>query len=194
MKLPVYVYRHVKLLSLNGEVHISTNVIRGMIRLGHYSVGTLDVIGERTIWQNNGLVVFKGSAYIGSGSRLSINKGAELIFGNDFCLTGRSSLICQEKILFGESCLLSWDILMMDTDFHQIRDNQNIIRNNPRPIIVGNNVWIGCRNIVLKGVEIADNVVVAAGSKITKDICESNVIVGGVDAIKILKRNITWCK
>ena len=178
-KLPVYIYRNVKLMSLNGEIKITSDIKRGMIRIGQYDVGTLDMKYERTIWQNNGIAIFDGSACVGSGSRLSINSGAILQLGDGFCITGRSTLICQKRICFGTNCLLSWDILIMDTDFHKITNNANTVINDPKPIIVGNNVWIGCRNTILKGVTVANNVIIAAGSIITKDISEPNTVVTG---------------
>lgn len=81
----------------------------------------------------------------------------------------------------------------MDTDFHHIINENSIVINNPRPIHIGNHVWIGCRNTILKGVEIADNVVVAANSIITKNILENNCVVAasGKD-LYILKRNVQW--
>lgn len=46
-------------------------------------------------------------------------------------------------------------------------------------IIIGNNCFIGAKSVVLYGVTIADNVIVAAGSVVTRSINESNVIVAG---------------
>ena len=54
-----------------------------------------------------------------------------------------------------------------------------------REIIIGNNVWIGARTVILPGVKIGDNSIIAAGAVVTKDV-PSNVIVGGVPA-KIIK-------
>lgn len=55
-----------------------------------------------------------------------------------------------------------------------------------KPISIGNNVWIGGNVTILSGVNIGDNVVVAAGSTVTKDI-EPGCLVAGVPA-KILKK------
>ena len=46
------------------------------------------------------------------------------------------------------------------------------------PITIGNNVWIGGNAVILPGVNIGDNVVIAAGSVVTKDI-PSGVIAAG---------------
>jgi len=49
---------------------------------------------------------------------------------------------------------------------------------NSKPIIIGNNVWIGGGAIVCPGVKIGDNVTIGAGSVVTKDM-PSNVIAAG---------------
>ena len=53
-----------------------------------------------------------------------------------------------------------------------------------KPIIVGNNVWIGGGVNIVAGVVIGDNVVIAAGAVVTKDV-PSNCVIGGVPAKKI---------
>lgn len=54
-------------------------------------------------------------------------------------------------------------------------------------ITIGNNCFIGDKAIIMYGVSIADNVIVAAGSVVSKSINESGVIVAGVPA-KIIGR------
>ena len=191
--LPISICRNTKLSRMKGEVVLNGIVKFSMISIGKYGVGTLDMKYERTIWQNNGTVVFDGRASIGSGTKISVNKGGIIRFGNNFCVTGGSSIICSKEISFGNECLLSWDILVMDTDFHNILSKEDSrILNEPKPIHIGDRVWIGCRNTILKGVTISNDVVIAAGSKITKDITTPHSIVGGTDTQKVLKENISW--
>jgi len=56
-----------------------------------------------------------------------------------------------------------------------------------KAIIIGNNVWLGCNVVILKGVEIGEGAVVAAGAVVTKSIL-SGEIWGGVPAKKIGQR------
>jgi len=55
-------------------------------------------------------------------------------------------------------------------------------------IVIGDDVWLGANSVVTAGTRIANGVIVAAGSVVTKDITEENVIVGGVPARVIGKR------
>ncbi len=58
-----------------------------------------------------------------------------------------------------------------------------------KPIVIGKNVWLGTNTVVLPGVEIGDNVIVAAGSVVTKNIAK-NTIVAGIPAKVIKTRNL----
>jgi maltose O-acetyltransferase len=55
-----------------------------------------------------------------------------------------------------------------------------------KPVNIGNNVWIGGRAIINPGVNIGDNVVVASGALVTRDV-QDNVVVGGNPA-RIIKK------
>jgi len=57
-------------------------------------------------------------------------------------------------------------------------------------IIIGDNVWIGGRSVILHGVTIGEGAVIAAGSVVTKDVVPY-CIVGGVPAVLIKSREIT---
>ncbi|WP_270447353.1 sugar O-acetyltransferase [Lactobacillus delbrueckii] len=54
-----------------------------------------------------------------------------------------------------------------------------------QPVTIGNDVWIGGKVTITPGVTIGDNVVIAAGAVVTKDV-PSNSLLGGVPA-KIIK-------
>ena len=46
------------------------------------------------------------------------------------------------------------------------------------PVVIGNDVWIGARVIILPGVHIGDGCVIGAGSVVTKDVEEYTVVAG----------------
>jgi len=54
------------------------------------------------------------------------------------------------------------------------------------PVKIGDNVWIGMNAVILKGVTIGENSVVAAGAVVTKSI-PANTIVAGNPAVTVKK-------
>lgn len=70
--------------------------------------------------------------------------------GRSFNVTGRSLLLCTNHITFGDECLLSRYLLIMDTDWHKVILKINkMILNFPRHISVGNHVWIVVPNSII---------------------------------------------
>ncbi len=84
----------------------------------------------------------------------------------------------------------SFDNVIMDSDTHQICDEYGEISNFNKPIVFGNHVWLGCRNIVMKGSEIPDGCMVASGSKICGKYVDSNCIM--TSGKRVIKHNIHW--
>lgn len=107
-------------------------------------------------------------------------------------MTAESSIVVQhKKVEFGREWLLSWDVLLMDSDFHKIYDKDGKCINEPANITVGNHVWVGCRCLILKGAIIPDNTVIAANSLVNKPLEAEHSLFGGQPA-KELRRNISW--
>ncbi|MEN9571775.1 MAG: hypothetical protein RL172_3006 [Bacteroidota bacterium] len=106
------------------------------------------------------------------------SKSASIVIGDNCGLSG-TSIGAKEKIVLGNEVLCGANTLITDFDWHGIDPTRR--RNysgDSKPIIIGNNVFIGYGTVVLKGVTIGDNSVIGANSVVTKDI-PSNVIAGG---------------
>ena len=77
------------------------------------------------------------------------------------------------RITIGEGTIVGADALLADTDFHSPaqswRWNNDSLR-SASPISIGKGCFIGARAIILKGVNIADGSVVAAGAVVTRDV------------------------
>lgn len=129
-------------------------------------------------------------------------KNAEIKIGNN---TGISSacLWAKENITIGDNVKIGGDCLIMDTDAHsldyRIRNGslcdedgniQDSISAKSKPIIIGDDVLVGARSIVLKGVTIGARSIIAAGSVVTKSI-PCDCIAGGnpCNVIKKISNN-----
>lgn len=194
LRLPVFVYKGTSLKDCRGEIRIEIDgsIKTGMIKLGSPHVGFIDRVCDRTVWTQYGVLVIKGACEFGSGSKICIDKGGKLELGPHFMASGGSLIICNNEVSIGSECLLSWDVQIMDADFHKIMDD-SIVLNNPRPIRIGDHVWIGSRCTILKGVHIANGCVIAAASVISRDLLTENTIYGGHGKdIKELRNGIRW--
>ncbi len=191
IRLPVWVSSKTYLLCTKGNIRIEGDIHSGMIRIGYGKIGIFDKKRSRSIWECMGSVIFKGPAEIGHGSKISVGGQGELTLGKQFTITAESTIIAYKEIRFGNNCLLSWDILVMDSDFHTIRDAQSHILNEPAPIIIGDSVWIGCRCLILKNTRIPSGSVVAANSFVNKQLSGENQLFGG-NPLNILKQDISW--
>ncbi len=170
LELPVLVSHRVKLARLSGTVTVR-NTKRAAIQIGFGNVGIFDEERSRTIWENEGRIQFDSRAVIGHGSKISVASTGRVLFGDHFTVTAESTIRCATQIVFGSNCLLSWDILVMDQDFHPLIDQNGRQLNPDQPIIIGDNVWIGCRSLILKGSIIPPGICGCGGDARLEAVC-----------------------
>ena len=121
-----------------------------------------------------------------SGVRLEIGESGTLVIGNGTYLNRNTLIVCEDRVEIGKNCKIAWDVIIMDSDLHPINDSSPIVN---KPVRIEDDVWIGCRSIVLKGVTIGRGAVIAAGSVVTKDI-PPGTIYGGSPAKLIAALNV----
>lgn len=115
------------------------------------------------------------------------NKGqikiGENFFSNYNCFIYANN----NTIDIGNDCLLGPDVLIINNNHSFKKDN--LIRKQEEftaPIVIGNDVWIGAKAIILPGVTIGDGAVIAAASVVNKSVMPYTVV-GGVPA-KLIKQ------
>jgi len=95
-------------------------------------------------------------------------------------------------ITIGQDCMFAYDIDVRTGDSHSIVDRSNNERiNYAEDVSIGNHVWVAAHCCILKGVNIADDSVVATGSIVTKKFFENGVIIAGNPA-RVVKEGINW--
>lgn len=115
--------------------------------------------------------------------------GSRIVIGNNVGISG-STLNATKSITIGDNTIIGSGCLITDTDSHPILAEDRLRPDWPKytkskPIVIGKNVFVGARSIIMKGVTIGDGAVVGAGSVVTKDV-PANAIVAGNPA-KIVK-------
>ncbi|MEZ2335548.1 hypothetical protein AB6735_07920 [Mucilaginibacter sp. RCC_168] len=192
IKFPVLISRNVFLHKTKGRVIINAPIRTALIQIGYGAIGITDFKRSRAVWEVDGDVVFNGRAFIMHGCKINVFKNAELTFGDDFNMSTECAIVAAKKITIGDHSGISWESLVMDTDFHHIADETTgEVFNHPKEIIIGDNVWVGCKCTILKGAVIPSGSVVAANSMVTKTLSGENSIFGG-NPMRVLKTGIKW--
>lgn len=192
-RMPIVVSRHVLLKKMAGCVLVEQPWQRAMVRIGFGDVAIFDRRRSRSIWSNRGAIRFQGCAILNHGSRISVETDGELILGDGFHVNAASTLVCRKKISFGRNCLLSWHVLVMDSDMHRIVDLSGRPLNDDREVAIGHHVWIGCRALILKGSRVASNSVIAAQAVVSGVFEQTNVVIAGSPA-RVIREGIDWQK
>ncbi|VUD59519.1 Maltose O-acetyltransferase [Thalassocella blandensis] len=106
----------------------------------------------------------------------------------DHCLISPGVNIASAiNIEIGHNCMIAADVNISDSDWHGLYNRTRPFKCSA-PIVIHDNVWIGLRAIIGKGVTIGENSVIAAGSVVIQDI-EANCVAGGNPAKVIKKLN-----
>ena len=116
--------------------------------------------------------------------KLRTMKGASIVIGDQVALNG-TSITSRESVKIGSRTIIAANVVIVDSDFHQHWPPEGRFfgtgTEGDRPVTIGNCVWIGMGSLILKGVTIGDNSIIAAGSVVTRSI-PPNVLAGGVPA------------
>lgn len=124
-----------------------------------------------------------------TGARVTINPGARLSLGSGM-FNNDLTLDCFEAITIGHNVVLSKQVIIRDSDNHQIISSAQDRQPVSEPVYIEDNVWVGIRSTILKGVRIGKGSVVAAGSVVVSDV-PPGCLVGGVPA-RVIKEGISW--
>ncbi len=134
---------------------------------------------------NRGGEIITGNIQLYPGVRLEVGAGGVIRIGKGTFLNRHVVVVADTLVDIGRFCGISWDVVIMDTDQHKLDE----VIPMTKPVVIEDNVLIGCRSIILKGVRIGHDAVVAAGSVVTRDVAPATVV-GGVPARFLFKRSI----
>ncbi len=170
----------------------------------------LDIIGDRNrIMIGEGSMLhhlkirIRGSDHrIELGRNCRVSRGGVFWIEDDHCLLSiganttmvEASIAVTEpgsKVVIGEECMFANDIDIRVGDSHSILDAVTRERINfAEDIIIGRHVWIAAHTVILKGVTIGENSVIASGAIVTRS-CDPGSILAGNPA-KVIRSGISW--
>jgi acetyltransferase-like isoleucine patch superfamily enzyme len=158
-----------------------------VIGYGDGTTATFKYSGSNLELLENSKLIVNGNACVGYNSSIRVEENAQLIIGNNTYISSSAFIRSAKSIEIGNNCAISWNVTIMDSDFHDYKVN-GIIQENTKEVIIEDNVWIGNNVIVLKGVHIGKNAIVAAGSVVTKDVDPFSAV--GGNPAKRIKSNV----
>lgn len=115
---------------------------------------------------------------------LATGRNGRLEIGDDCSLNYGVSIGALGRVTLGARCRLGPYVMIVDSEFHDVYDRA--LRPAPRPVVIGDDVWIGAKASVMPGVTIGRGAVVGTAAVVTHDV-EPFTVVAGVPA-KVLRR------
>lgn len=125
--------------------------------------------------------VVKRGVYFGTGSKLKIGINSQL---------GENARVEHDTVI-KDNVMMGLEVLALSTRHDHHKENIPLIQQGyleRKPVLIGNDVWIGARSILLPGVTIGDHAIIGAGAVVTKNVDPWD-IVGGVPA-KIIRSRL----
>ncbi len=112
--------------------------------------------------------------------------GKHIEVGKNFFANYNCTLLDVAKIKIGDNCQIAPNVAIY-TAGHPIHPiTRNSAYEYGKEVIIGDNVWLGGNTVVCPGVHIGNNVVIGAGSVVTKDIPDWSIAAG--NPCKVLRQ------
>ena len=167
---PLHVMRMAtQMLRAKYDFRTATTLGKRTTVMGRASVknfGTLN-IGRRV--QFVGTIV-PLSIYVEPDATLSIGDGSYFNYG--------TSIAAIDHVSIGQNTYMGTYVSITDNAFHELAPERRLERPESQPVVIGNNVWIATRVIILPGVTIGDGAAIGAGSIVTKDVPPRSLAIG----------------
>ncbi len=112
----------------------------------------------------------------------TIENPTKINIGNNVWIGKNVALYGCNGIKIGDDVVIAKDVSLISGNHEYsnktIKINKQGMQTNKPPIIIGNDVWIGEKAIILKAVNIGEGCVIGAGAVVTKDIPAFSVAAG----------------
>lgn len=106
----------------------------------------------------------------------------KISIGDNVWMSKNIALYASNGIVIGSDVTVAKDVSFISSDhgFKQasVKINKQPMQLKKLPIVIGNDVWIGEKAIILKAVRVGDGAVIGAGAVITKDVPAYSVVAG----------------
>ncbi len=154
------------------------------LKLRIKTTGPVKQYGRAKFLKHNGYIEIGSRSALWPGVKIEAtsvfeNKTATVKIGRRCNLGDNLQIHCADSVTIGDNVGIAWDVIIMDHNYHSLTGfSEGEPDLDPRPVVIGDRVWLGIRTIVLKGVHIGDGCVIGAGSVVTRDIPPNTLAAG----------------
>lgn len=96
--------------------------------------------------------------------------GTHIEVGKNFFANYNCTILDVAKVTIGDNCQMAPNVAIYTAGHPVHPDTRNTLYEYGIEVTIGDNVWIGGNTVICPGVHIGNNVVIGAGSVVTKDI------------------------
>lgn len=110
----------------------------------------------------------------------ALQPGATILIGDDVGMSG-ASVCCASSVTIGDRVMLGADSVITDTDLHPVHivprrhETRGVLA---AEVVIENDVFVGMRAIILKGVHVGEGAVVGAGAVVTSAVPARSIVAG----------------
>src|SRR5690606_7570418 len=149
----------------------------------------------------------KGNIIIGAGAKvygsLISESGGKIVIGEGAHVGPYTTVGAVSSVNIGEYAMISSHVDIMDNNNHPVHPEDRLKMNKDgvnshlkrwvysasSPVKIGENTWVGKKAIILKGVELGANSIVATGAVVTKSVKPKSLV--AVNPSKVRSDNIS---
>lgn len=121
---------------------------------------TLEKDKDAELWIDS-KVQNRGNLYLGCKGNGKLQIGSHCFFNIN------ASVTCMKEVTIGNYCKFGNNLVIVDHDHNTTESGEEFPGES---IHIGDKVWVGANCVILKGVTIGDEAVIAAGSVVRKDV------------------------
>jgi acetyltransferase-like isoleucine patch superfamily enzyme len=141
--------------------------------------GLIRSVGKTIVLNKNGKIYIGKRSCLWPDVKLSLvpSPGHEtpiIEIGSFSSIGDRTQIHCGHLVSIGNYVLIAWDVNVIEFDYHAPGGGSPI----PKPIVIEDEVWVGARCIITKGVTVGRGAILAAGSVVTKDVAPYTLVAG----------------
>lgn len=166
-----------------GDETLRADRLRARLLIHRYNHSAPDERAERSALLHE-LLGDARDAYIEPTFRCDY--GYNIFVGSNFYANFECVMLDVCPIRIGDNCMLAPGVHIYTATHPLDATERNSGLEFGKPVVIGDNVWVGGRAVINPGVTIGDNAVIASGAVVVKDV-PANAVVGGNPA-----RVIKW--